>query len=106
MKFFLFYLEKKDIYRGKFKIEFIFSRAPTDHWCAPPDGINNGTWSSNDTGNWRDLAGPIKSDGKIEVQCEMYDINWLDIYQKHQGNWDLIKSMLYVSPISTAYDVD
>ena len=100
-------MKKKDIYRGKFKIEFIFSRAPTDHWCAPPDGINNGTWSSNDTGNWRDLAGPIKSDGKIEVQCEMYDINWLDIYQKHQGNWDLIKSMLYVSPsISTAHDVD
>ena len=95
MKFFLFYLEKKDIQNSKLNL-FIFSRAPTDHWCAPPDGINNGTWSSNDTGNWRDLAGPIKSDGKIEVQCEMYDINWLDIYQKHQGNWDLIKSMLYV----------
>ena len=76
-----------------FTIFVYFSRAPTDHWCAPPDGINNGTWSSNDMGRWRDLAGPIKNDGKIEVQCEMYDINWSDIYQKHQGNWDLIKSM-------------
>ena len=46
-------------------------------------------------GNWSNLAGPIKSEGKIEVQCEMYDINWSDIYQKHQGNWDLIKSMYF-----------